>query len=301
MKNNRSALLIILVFVYSCTKEVKPDNLYEQEEQVFIQGYLSPTDENISIYVSRALLNFGTKLSRNDYEENKDKFVIKNALVRIENTKGESISLPYSLENRQYQVSKEEFAITEGEKYYLEVDVEGKKFSSECIIPKKIGIVNTKFGKGISQYGGEGDFITVSFEDLKGSKDFYIIGGRIVFEGLKHEGVEQEEDLSSELYFGLERFATDVIGDGNIISSKGEMYTYYHNEEDNVREILRVQVAHVDENLYQNLRATYSNYYNNDNPFAEYVIAPDNIEGENGVGVFGGYNLTEKEIVLTDE
>ncbi|CAM4256756.1 carboxypeptidase-like regulatory domain-containing protein [Zobellia nedashkovskayae] len=48
------------------------------------------------------------------------------------------------------------------------------------------------------------------------------------------------------------------------------------------------------EALHLNRRATYLNNYNDDNPFVEYSIAPNYIEGENGVGVFAGYQLTEK-------
>lgn len=59
-----------------------------------------------------------------------------------------------------------------------------------------------------------------------------------------------------------------------------------------------LQVAHVQEIIDQQLRASNSNRDNDGTPFIEYSSAPDNIEEENGVRVFAGYQVKEKVVVI---
>ncbi len=91
------------------------------------------------------------------------------------------------------------------------------------------------------------------------------------------------------LNFGVQRFATDLLEDGRNITVTG------FSENDDIEEAI-LQVAHVEEILYQSLFASYSNIENDGNPFYAVIIPPNNIEGENVYCVFAGFQLTEKTI-----
>ena len=91
----------------------------------------------------------------------------------------------------------------------------------------------------------------------------------------------------------------DNVEDGGILS--GSARTYIGNEDDVRDTKIKLQVANVEEALFQNLKTASTNQDADGNPFVEYAIAPNTILDEGAVGVFAGYNLTEKEIDLVIE
>ncbi|CAZ94643.1 Hypothetical protein ZOBELLIA_572 [Zobellia galactanivorans] len=94
--------------------------------------------------------------------------------------------------------------------------------------------------------------------------------------------------------FELNSFLTDAIGDGETVSRYATFSYGFPDEAVSVK--ITLQVTNVEEILYSNLRASFLNDFNDGNPFVEYSIAPNNIEGDGGIGVFAGYQLTEKVI-----
>lgn len=286
----------ILIFVlHGCVDTVESDDLLDVDDKTYINGYLSPSDTLVTVYVSRALPAVGTPLSSFDAQSNIDTFVIKDAVVTISDADGNSILLPYDAETFSYRVAASEFPINQGATYLLNVFAAGREYRSSCSIPKKISEITETVSQRLidSQFLEIG--VNIAFQDFEGEDNFYIIGGNI------EEGTGQE--LSSyPLLIDLERFTTDDLGDGVVLSAdaisplgfspspEGEM-----NENENR---LVLQVANAEEPLYQSLRTSFLNDFNEGNPFLEYSIAPNNIEGEGGVGVFAGYQLTEKEVML---
>ncbi|WP_291870818.1 hypothetical protein [Maribacter sp.] len=292
MKVIQVLMLAIGGLLLGCTEEVDSGKLLDADNKVYIQSYISPSDTLISINVSRALSTFGTVFKKNDREEYIEKFIIKNAIVQLESESGLIITVPFVSEENKYQLTSSLFPIIEGNSYYLKVVVDDEQYTSSCSIPKKVNNPRYNLIKGVSEYDVKQDVLKIFFDDIAGENNFYVVGGDYSY-------AIDENKYINQVYFDENRFVTDAIGDGDVLSTSGDFYRNTGGEFD--QESLLLQVANVEENLYQNLKATYSNQYNDGNPFAEYVIAPDNIEGKGGVGVFAGYNLTEEEIILINE
>ncbi|SDE74502.1 DUF4249 family protein [Cellulophaga baltica] len=285
MKTLTTLLFLLLIVFSGCQKVVDADKLLDAEEKVYILSYISPTDTLLTVSVSKALPAIGTALSFDD-TENYSSFIIEDAIVSIADVEGNSVQLLYSSENSMYSTNAENLKITEGSQYFLEVITPENTYTSSCRIPEKVATILENLAGGQDDYGVYTD-VDISFEDIVGTANFYIVGA-------KYEETFEEETYQGSLYFETGGFLTDAIGDGVILNDKTSAYTGFLEEGTSVK--LTLQVANVEEVIYQNLRASYLNDNSDGNPFIEYSIAPDNIDGENGVGVFGGYQLTEKII-----
>ncbi|ADV48684.1 hypothetical protein Celal_1370 [Cellulophaga algicola DSM 14237] len=285
MKTLTTILFLILIVFSGCQKVVDADKLLDAEEKVYILSYISPTDTLLTVSVSKALPAIGTPLSYDD-TENYSSFIIEDAIVSIADVEGNAVQLLYSNENSTYSTNAENLKITEGSQYFLEVITQGETYTSSCKIPKKVATILENLVVDRDEYGVYTD-IDISFKDIVGTTNFYIVGA-------KYEETFEEETYQGSLQFETGGFLTDAIGDGATLNDKTSAYTGSLEEGTSVK--LTLQVANVEEVIYQNLRASYLNDDSDGNPFIEYSIAPDNIDGKNGVGVFGGYQLTEKII-----
>ena len=109
------------------------------------------------------------------------------------------------------------------------------------------------------------------------------------------EGYEPETDEFS-LFFEDDEFLSDVLKDGGTLNGKSSNYIAGGLEV--LETTITLQVANVQEILFQNLKATSTNADADGNPFVEYSIAPNNFQEDGAVGVFAGYQLTEKEVEI---
>lgn len=272
MKINIVLLFLSVVILISCIEEVDPKGLKGADEMVVINGYLSPSDPVVSIEVSR------TKpviRKSNDYDD-KSKYIIKNATVILSDDDGNTISLPYDDIALSYGVPAADFPIVGGETYHLRVDVGDKTYTSTCTVPaKKVEDIGYKILR-------KSDFETelvVNFKDITGGKNFYRIGADVI--------VDQS---AWSAYFDLQGFQTDAASDGVSLSARAELWASSLQPGDQII----VKIADVDEVLYRYQYASF-NYYGDD-PFSEAVVFPSNIEG--GLGIFAGYQLTEKTFTI---
>jgi len=128
--------------------------------------------------------------------------------------------------------------------------------------------------------------LVTTFNDILGESNFHIIGGNVYnIKNVNHD---------KALDYGSERFATDKLTDG--IRIKANVANIFSFEDAKVQ----LKIANVEEILYRSLFVSYSNRENNNNPFYENIIPPNNIKGEKGNGVFAGYQLFEEEIIIND-
>ncbi|MEE9364885.1 MAG: DUF4249 family protein [Cellulophaga sp.] len=289
MKKIYLLVLVSCIGFIGCEKVVDADNLLDTKEKIFINGYLSPSDTLLRIRVSKALPIIGTPLSRTDNQINKNIFLVKNALVTISNEDGDIVNLNYSEESEAYIALPSSLPILEDERYFLKVIVKESEFNASCKIPKKVENITETVSLYSDELGNRKATIKLAFNDFAGVPDFYILGGyaKVIF--------EEQESYINRLDFNLDRFLTDTFKDGTELNAEN---TILLNNQDEIEILVKLQVAHVEALLYQNLRASELNNYNEGNPFIEYSIAPDNIEEENGIGVFAGYSLTEKIISI---
>ncbi|MBU2946905.1 DUF4249 family protein [Zobellia uliginosa] len=279
--------LLFVLLCSACQDPVDPDELLNIDDRTYIVGYLSPSDTLLSVHVSTAVPAIGTQIDSNDPMADIEKFIIKDALVIISDEEDNQVQLIYNAERRNYQAPASEFDIIEGNTYFLKVSTDDKEYTSSCTIPQKVDSITEVITPEYEDEYSLKYILDIAFQDIIGKDNFYLIGGKI-------ETEEQGQPYEWPLNFELDSFLTDAIGDGEILS-QNSFFSFWQPEE-GITAKITLQVTNVEENLYLNRRAAFLNDYNDGNPFVEYSIAANNIEGENAVGVFAGYQLTEKVI-----
>ena len=295
MKRTFFTLLVFVFLGYSCQDFVDADELLDTEEQIYINGLLSPQNDTVQISVARTLPSIGVLFDVNDAQTDIDRFVVSDAEVILSDGSGNSTELIFSEMRRTYIVPATQFPIVAGERYFLEVNAEGKSLSATCTVPlQQITEIRERVLIRQPGIGDETPGLTVSFDDIPNEENFYIVGTLLDVGG--------EFPFSTSLGFGLNAFVTDNIGDGEVLSTSTDFFPIFNFENETMvleEQELTFQVAQVEEILFQQLRSQFLNRDNEGNPFAEVAIAPDNIEG--GLGVFSGYQLITKSLVLTEE
>ncbi len=286
--------IAVITLFTACQKVVDADELLDAQEKVSITGYLSPQDTVLRVDVTRVFPAVGTPLSVNDQEANEAKFRIENALVTISDEAGNSTDLMYSEEYKTYLADVNSLAILTNQSYFLKVTVDEKEFNASCQIPKKIIEINERINVEDDNFGGKVADINLAFQDITGERNFYILGGRVKTT-YQFEGYEPETDEFS-LFFEDDEFLSDVLKDGGTLNGKSSNYIAGGLEV--LETTITLQVANVQEILFQNLKATSTNADADGNPFVEYSIAPNNFQEDGAVGVFAGYQLTEKEVEI---
>ncbi len=283
-----------LVLFTACQKVVDADGLLDIESKVFITSYISPQDTVLRVHVSKALPVFGTPLSVRDQEANQEKFLIKDAQVTISDEAGNSASLTYSDEERTYLADASTLAVTSNQSYFLNVVADGDTYTASCTIPKKVAELNERINLREDNFGGREVDINLAFEDIQGEQNFYVLGG-LVNTTVQYEG-EEPQTFSFGLFFDTDEFLRDNFLDGGTLS--GNALEYVGTGTEVLETTITLQVANVEEPLFQNLKTASTNADADGNPFVEYAIAPNNIQEEGAVGVFAGYQLTEKVVDL---
>lgn len=279
----------IFLLTCACQKAVDADKLLDTEPKVFITGYLSPADTILRVNVSRAFSSVGTPLSVESSEANRTKFLIKDAEVSIFDEQGNSTILTYSDEDAIYMANANTLEILTNKRYFLKVVADGKEFNASCRIPEKIETLEKEVNVREDGFGGKEVIINVRFQDFAGERNYYAIGG--VADVTYRSEEYGPETFSYLLFFNEDYLLTDALEDGGTLSGRSETFL---GGDDFVEGELTLQVANMEEILFQNLRAIDTNDDADGNPFVEYSIAPNNIQEEGAVGVFAGYQLTEQ-------
>lgn len=296
MKKNilPSLILPLLVFI-GCQKVVDADNLLDTDEKVLIIGFISPNDTVLRINVTKALPVIGTPLPNNDIEALQSKFRISDALVTLSDEAGNFTTLDYSDENQAYQADPVTLPIVTGGRYFLSVNANGKEFNTSCQIPEKINGITHKTIHRNDEFGGQIAEISLGFTDFRDSRNFYMLGGTYSSEYTFED--QEPQAIEGPLFFESDSFLTDNREDGGTLAGRTEIYI--GGNVDVISSSVTLQVAHVEEILFQQMRSRDLNIEAGDgNPFVEYSISPNNILDEGAVGVFAGYQVTEKELVL---
>ncbi|KAA1247532.1 DUF4249 domain-containing protein [Aquimarina sp. RZ0] len=280
-------ILCLLLSLYSCEDIIDPDGLLDNNESlVIINSFIAPQSDVIAVKVSRTEFIIGQPI--NDFSVD-NKFAITNAIVSITDEDGASVDLPYSENNFRYQIMASDFSIVEGKRYFLKVIVNEKEFNASCRIPdKRIQSISELLSDKEDDDKGSVKVVKVRFDDITETQNFYIVGAKI-------ENTDPNIFISRNSFdFESDRFATDNLGDGTTISSEGIL----RKNDFLSGNILKLQVANVEQILYQSLLASYLNSQSEGSPVEEVIIPPNNILETGGYGVFAGFQLTEKEITF---
>ncbi len=268
----------------SCETNVDASDLIEKQQFIVINGYLSPQDTTLKVQVSRSK----SRASVNP-TDSRD-LVITTASVVISDEEENEVTLSYNTTSLSYEAPATDLSILPGKKYFLKAMVEGNEYKASCEIP--VGLVQNienEIRDDNDPFSVGNKILELKIEDIKDQRNFYVNGAQ-----LKNTSEPTGNNFEVKVDFEFEQFTTDSSRENAIINAKG----FFQLTEIPSNTILKMQVANTEKILYEALRATYLNDYNDDDPFFEPVIAPTNIDGKNGFGVFAGFQLTEKEITL---
>lgn len=291
------SITICALFI-GCQTVVDAEQLLETEEKVYITGFLSPSDTVFRINVSKALPAIGTPLPVQDEEARSNLFLIKNALVKLLDEQGNETTLTYVDSLQTYIANASTLSIESEKNYFLEVNVDNQTYNASCFIPKKVGLIEHEITNSSNQFDGTFSEIQYRFEDFANEKNFYMLGG-IIKSTFTFEG-EEPSEYTSPLYIDSDQLLNDNIEDGGILSGKGSVYTPSNSDEVSTRIEVTLQVGHIEEIVFQYMRAEGLNFNADGNPFVEYSIAPSNFLDEGAVGIFAGYQITEKVVVIQE-
>ncbi|WP_282081343.1 DUF4249 family protein [Aquimarina algiphila] len=279
-------ILTLSIWLVSCETSVDASGLLDQQQLIVINGFLSPQDTTLKVQVSKSKSK-ARGLTNNTNED----FVIKDATVMIADEEENEVTLIYTNSSLSYEAPATDLPIIPGKKYFLTAMVEGKEYKSSCIIPLE-QVVRIEQDIRVET---RDDFIgnrkmKVTIEDIKEKSNYYVVGAEATyfFNGGTSEGITVNLD------FEFNQFLTDTNRENSVVTADGGFFLPDFAKLTKVK----IKVTNTEEVLYNALRAEFINNYNGGNPFTESVIAPTNIEGENGFGVFAGYQLTEKEITF---
>ncbi len=266
-KMKQFIFLSILFVFYNCETEVDVSNLLNQEQLLIINGYLSPQDTVLKVQVSKSI-----SIANKDI--NTDNLIVKDASVSITSEDGATVSLDYSLQNKNYEKDvTSDFSIVAGKKYFLEVQVDNQKYNATCEIPlNTIENINFELDDDIKY---DRQDINISFDDIKNEPNNYIV------RSLK-TGAARDEDWN---VMGVD-FIRDINRENQPItlSYKKKIPTNADKEI-----FISINILNAEKIMYDQLSALSKNSTNEDDIFYTDIIAPSNIQGNNVYGVFAGY------------
>jgi len=262
--------MIIFISLPSCETDVDASDLINQQQLVVINSYLSPQDETLKVQVSKSepitSSFFGT--------------VIEDAIVVLSDDENNEVILTYSATSSSYETTATNLPIIAGKRYFLSVDADGERYTSSCMIPER-RVENIE--QSIRESSGDSfgnRSLKLTIEDIKDISNYYIVGASV--------------STGSSIDFEFEQFVTDTNRENTTVSANGGFFF----DDSSTDTVLKVQVSNSEKILYDALRATFLNDFNEGNSFVELIIPPSNIVGKNGFGVFAGHQLTEVEFNL---
>jgi hypothetical protein len=285
MKNIFIFLVIIvntLTFI-SCERDANV-KLPDTAPKPVLVCFISPQDSVIRVTLTNSRPIYSTQKSNFPY-------IIKNAEVKI-SMNGTSATIPFISDSLGYQLATNFFAIKEGEKYTLEVNIpDGRKLSSETIVPsKKPEGVTYKITRTVNDsnlYFIDVKYdVDITWKDIVGEKNNY----RTLIYSLNSN--KYSSDTTTILF--SEAFTSDNIGDGLLLKASTQIYAGYST--DSISGEIPIYAGAIAYLISGN--DDYINYhkdlqrFQDLNPFSEPTINFSNIKG--GIGCFGAYLIDRK-------
>lgn len=258
-----SFLLALTITFFSCEKVVELD-LDDAQQVIVVEGIVHDSLGDNFVLLSKS----------KSFNDNQGQFEkISGASVIISDNAGNNFTLS-EVEPGRYQNTLLEGV--SGRKYFLNVTVDGKIFTSESILPTKIELDSLSYEEVNNPFGGdEGEVLEyrvfTHFRDPENIENFYRLK---VFNGEKQE----------KGFLSL---------DNNFIDGDDVDFPIFISEFEE-GDTATVQLLSVDEINYRYFNAIESSQN------GEVPGNPEsNIVGENVVGYFGAYAKSQKSIIIT--
>ncbi|MFD1144890.1 DUF4249 domain-containing protein [Larkinella insperata] len=297
--------------------EVDPSNLPQMDRKLVVNGYLSPQDTVLAVSVSSSQTVLGEVVSDSVN-------AVRDATVQL-SSEGKTVTLTFDPQQRVYTADARQFPIQTGKIYTLRVGAPGfASVTSSCTVPKAVPISDVKIDSTRTYSSPGSDPIwTYQFramwQDPAGEPNYYRVAGYGEclnwpprFPSAHIDTSEAKIVMRGIIAFGRqEQFVADQNQDGQLLTSaRGELpqffdFSFYDSAEQKNYSgehpfsrplTIRVSVLQTDENYYRYHRARQQQRQSQNNPFAEPILMPSNIQG--GLGCFAAYNRSTTELRL---
>jgi hypothetical protein len=309
-------LLLVMMACQNLVAEIDPGKLPSIDRKLVVNGYLSPQDTVLAVSVSRSQTVLGDIVTDSVS-------TVPDAAVTL-TSEGKTIRLIFDPQQRVYTADVRQLPILVGKTYALQVGAPGfETVSSSCTIPANIPVSELRLDSSRS-YAGPGldpiwqYNVRAIWQDPAGQTNYYRVAGYGECLNWAPRFPEASIDTTQKVLmrgiigFGRQdQYISDQNQDGQLLLSvRGDVplnfdYSYY----DSTRQMtyagsypfskpltIRVSVLQVDENYFTYHRARQQQRQSQNNPFAEPVLMPTNIQG--GLGCFAGYNRSTMVVLI---
>lgn len=306
MKPDALLYLLCILLSASCNslrQEVEPKGIVQEPEKLVVACFISPQDTVLAALVTRSSPVLGTAKPFNSD--------VTNATVTLSDG-SQSVMLRikagtiYGNVYNTYRADPRELPIVAGKTYTLTVRVpDGRQVTATCTVPRPVALEQVVLDSAISDdlgSRGKNYYASLRWHDPAGQTNFYRVAGSNeypytyrVWTSPNSSARDTVVHFRGDWYFRKGSILTDLGRDGQeIISQRGRLapstMTLVNGVWMSTRPSgqLNAHLLHVDENYYRYHDAVERQNQLNENPFAEPVLIPSNIQG--GLGCFGAYN-----------
>ena len=301
----------------SLRNEVSPSLLTREGEKLVVNGYISPQDTLLSVKVSRSKPVLGEQTDALPYN-------VADATVTLSD--GNKLVVLRYLSDKQFYTAKATLLpIRTGQTYTLTVSTpDGKKVTAQATVPKPVAIRQGHLDSIITTTGNrlqKSYQIGFDWQDPTGEANYYEYSGYFDWSPGYTYPIDGQTVTSSGtglrlLIFPREdrtgKLITDDRQDGAVLSSLSAdigLVEVAANSPNAQASLKRLTMGNVlpgarvllrllsTETLYFRYKdAVIRQRQNRDNPFAEPVLIPTNVQ--DGLGCFSAYNRSEKVFFL---
>ena len=289
-----------LVLLYGCTSlrnEVDPNLLGPASTKLVVTGFISPQDTTLAVKVTRSNTVVGDSLSLLQTGNN-----VTDAMVTLsDGTK--SIVLPYNnipasdtVRSRPYySINARLLPVVSGRTYTLTVVANGQQATSTCTIPAAVALTEIVINDSVNRRYS----ISIKWQDPAGQANYYQVAG--IFRYIASNCKACQNEIYNTLSFDDDSrgLTSDVGYEGREMASgranlTSSAVTNFYNQYKTAS--VTANLMSVDQNFYRFQDAIMRQRRSRNNPFAEPVLIPSNIEG--GLGCFAGYNNATMTLTL---
>ena len=279
----------------SLRNEISPSLLGVEPPKLVITCFLSPQDTTLAVKVSRSNTVVGDSVSLQQMDSN-----ITDATVTL--SEGDrSVTLPYN--NRPasstatqpyYSVPARLLPTVVGRTYKLTVlTANGQRASSTCTIPAAVQPTAITFDSlDDARSKSRRYFVRMQWQDPPNQANYYQVSGIFLYttnnaKEEKYNGLSFDDDNRGLFTDAGLDGTTFVSGRAFIASaSSSTQRSNFNNQYQSAS--VSVNLISVDPAYYRYQEAVIRQRRSRNNPFAEPVLIPSNIEG--GLGCFAGFN-----------
>ena len=283
-------IFISFFLLYSCEKEIEVD-LPDSDSKIVIEGYIEQ-DSFPYIYITRSTpyfeqVSLATLIN----------LVVKNAIVTVSDGQISEV-LDFIEDTTQFPYYKYQGKVIKGQPgktYYLNINAEGKTYTSYTTIPNpvKLDSINFKVDKTIDK--DSLGYIWFYFIDPDTLGNYYRIYTKVYNQDRKffHPFASVAEDkiinakfVEFSTYRGQDPFA-------NFENDTNNYRWYFH-----VGDTILFNLSSIDIHTYNFWNTIELDYAGGDNPFSAPITIKTNIEG-GALGIWGGYSYDFDTVIAT--